>query len=294
VGSTVKLQIKHVGSIEGLAKRDGGGALPDELSVSVEDLKTGFSRSEAFFKTNGHFIIHDLPAGHFTLTVGGDSGQKKVDVDLTEGQEKTGVEVTLEDLVTLTGRVVDLVTKQPVPGLMVFASPAKGNAGISFSFGEEETSHITDTAGKFTVKRAPKGKLAIQGMAKEWKESDYSWFRIFRTVTTSGTVDLGDLGVMKRRIKEGETAGKLGIHYKEQAPDADPETYAMEVSFIEPNSPAAKVDVKVGDVITSVDSIDVTGGGSMYAWTLMNAPVGTKLTIGLKRGTTFSVTLAAP
>ena len=294
VGSTVKLQIKHVGSIEGMAKRDGGGALPDELAVSVEDLKTGFSRNEAFYKTNGHFIVHDLPAGHFTLTVSAEGGQKKVDVDLTEGQEKTGVEVMLEDLVTLTGRVVDMVTKQPVVGVMVFASPAKGGQNISFSFGDEETGHITDTAGKFTVKRAPKGKLAIQGMAKEWKESDYSWLRVYRTITTGGTVDLGDLGMMKKRIKEGETAGKLGLHYKDQAPDADPEMYAMEISFIEPASPAAKVDVKVGDVITSVDGIDVTGNGSMYAWTLLNAPVGTKLTIGLKRGTSFSVTLAPP
>lgn len=294
VGSTVKLQLTHVGSIAGLAKRVGGGALPDELAVSVEDPKTGFSRSEAFYKTTGQFTIHDLPAGHFTLTVSVEGGQNKVEIDLAEGQDRTGVEVTLEDLVTLTGRVVDMVTKQPVEGLMVFASPAKSNQGISYTFGDDDTGHITDAAGKFTVKRAPKGKLAIQGMAKEWKNSAYSWFRMFRTVTTSGTVDLGDLGVMKKRIKDGETAGKLGIHYKEQAPDADPELYAMEVSFIEPTSPASKVDLKVGDVITSVDGIDVTGGGSMYAWTLMNAPVGTKLTIGLKRGTSFSVTLASP
>lgn len=294
VGTTVKLQIKPVGSIEGLAKRDGGGALPDELAISIEDLKTGFSRSEAFYKTNGHFIVHDLPAGHFTLTVSAEGGQRKLEVDLAEGQQKTGIEVTLEDLVTLTGRVVDLVTKQPVTGLMVFASPAKSNAGISITFGDEETGHITDATGKFTVKRAPKGKLAIQGMAKEWKDSDYSWFRIFRTITTSGTVDIGDIGVIKKRIKDGVTAGKLGVHWKEQAPDADPEAFAMEVSFIEPNSPASKVDIKVGDIVTSVDGIDVTGGGSMYAWTLLNAPVGTKLTIGLKRGPTISVTLAPP
>ncbi len=294
VGTTVRMQIKHVGSIEGVAKREGGGALPDELGVWVQDLKTGFSRSEAFYKTNGHFVVHDLPAGHFTLTVSADSGQKKVDVDLAEGEQKTGIEVALEDLVTLTGRVVDLLTKQPVPGLMVFASAAKGNAGISINFGDEDTSNISDVAGKFTVKRAPKGKIAVQGMAKEWKDSDYGWFRVFRTVTSSGTVDLGDLPVAKKRIKEGETQGKLGLHFKEQTPDADPESYAMEVSFIEPGSPASKVDVKVGDVITSIDGVDVTGGGSMYAWTLMNATVGTKLTVGLKRGTSFSVTLAPP
>lgn len=293
VGSTVKLQIKHVGSIEGLVKREGGGPVPGELAVSVEDLKTGFSRSESFYNTNGRFVVHDLPAGHFTLTVSTDSGQKKVEADLAEGQEKTGIEITLEELVTIVGRVVDLASKQPVSGLMVFAVPAKGGGGLSFNFGDQDTAHITDATGKFTVKRAPKGALAIQGMAKEWKESDYGWFRAFRTITTGGTVDVGDLPIARKRIKEGETPGKLGLHYKEQAPDADPQLGEMEVSFIEPGSPASKVDIKVGDVITSVDGVDVSGG-SGYGYTLMNAPVGTKLTLGLKRGTQVSVTLAAP
>ncbi len=293
VGATARLQIKPTGSIEGVARRDGG-PLPPELTIELEDLKTGFERSETFYRTEGRFVLHDLPAGHVTLTARAEGGQAKIEVDLAEGQEKTGVTVTLEELVTLVGRVVDLATKQPVPGMRVFARPAMGSGGFSFSWGGDDNDNISDTAGKFTVKRVARGKIAIQGMAKEWKESDYSWFRVLRTVEGSGTIELGDLGVIKKRIKEGETGGEIGLHFKEQAPDQPPDLAKLEVSFIDPKGPCAKLDIKIGDVITAVDGIDVTGGNSMHAWTLINARVGTKLSLTLARGPTISVTLAAP
>ena len=293
VGGVARLQIRHTGSISGLAKKKQG-PMPDELTVSIADLKTGFDRTESFYRTGGQFTLKDLPAGHFTLTVRAEGGQQKTEVDLAEGQDKTGVELVLEDLVDLTGRVVDLATKQPVPGMMVFAKPALGGDGISFTWGDEDTSHITDAKGQFTVKRAPKGKLAIQGMAKDWKDSDYSWFRIVREVTGSGTIDLGDVGVLKKRIKDGETAGKLGLHFKQQPPETPPDQGKLEVSFIEPTGPCAGLDIKPGDVITTIDGIDVTGANTMQSWVLINAPVGTKLVLGLARGTTISVTLAAP
>jgi hypothetical protein len=47
-------------------------------------------------------------------------------------------------------------------------------------------------------------------------------------------------------------------------------------------------------VITTIDGIDVTGANTMQSWVLINAPVGTKLTLGLARGTSISVTLAPP
>lgn len=293
IGGTARLQIKHTGSISGLAKRKSG-PMADELTVSIEDIKTGFDRTESFYRTGGQFTLRDLPAGHFTLTVKADGGQQKTEVDLAEGQEKTGIELTLEDLVDLNGRVVDLATKQPVPGIMVFAKPAVGGDNMSFTWGDEDTSHISDAQGKFTVKRAPKGKLAIQGMAKEWKDSDYAWFRIVREVSGNGPVDLGDIGVLKKRIKDGETAGKLGLHFKQQSPELSPDQQKLEVSFIEPNGPCVGLDIKVGDVITTIDGIDVVGANMAQSWVLINAPVGTKLTLGLARGTSISVTLAAP
>ena len=294
VGSTARLELKHTGSIAGVAKRDGG-APPDEITLTLSDLKTGFNRAERYYKTGGTFTIHDLPKGHFNLTVSAEGGSKKIDLDLAEGETKTGVEVTLDSLVTISGRVVELGTKKPVPGMRVFAQPATGGS-FSISFGgDTDNDNISDEQGKFTLKRVARGQIAVQGMAKEWKNSDYTWFRALRTLTgEQTTVDIGDVEVIKRRVKAGEKSGEIGINFKEQPPETPPDKAQMEVSFIDPKGPAANSGIKVGDIITSVDGVDVTGGNSMHAWTLMNAPPGTKLALGLSRGATVSVVLAAP
>jgi protocatechuate 3,4-dioxygenase beta subunit len=293
VGSTARLQIKHTGSIAGLAKRDGGP--PDEITVALADLKTGFNREERFYKTGGKFTVHDLPKGHFHLTVSTDGGSKKIELDLAEGEQKTGVEVTLDALVTITGRVVDMATKQPVPGMRVFAQLATGGGMTIRWGGDTDNDNISDETGRFTVKHVPRGQIAVQGMAKEWKNSDYTWFRTLKTIDgSSSTVDIGDVTVLKRRVKEGEKSGELGLNFKEQAPDTPPDKAQYEVSYIDPKGPAVNSGIKVGDIITSVDGVDVTGANSMHAWTLMNAPPGTKLTLGLSRNATITIVLAAP
>ncbi|MBA3504081.1 MAG: PDZ domain-containing protein, partial [Deltaproteobacteria bacterium] len=183
----------------------------------------------------------------------------------------------------------------PVPGMRVFAHRATGG-GMTSSWGpDSDNANISDELGKFTLKRVPRGQIAVQGMAKEYKESDYTWFRTLKTIDgTQANVDIGDVAVIKRRVKEGEKSGELGINFKEEAPDTPPDKQKFEVSFIDPKGPAANSGIKVGDVITSVDGVDVTGGNAMHAWTLMNAPPGTKLSLGLARNATVTVVLAAP
>lgn len=295
VGSSTRLQIKHTGELAGIAKRAGNGPTPDEITVSLQDLKTGFNRSERFYMTAGRFTIRDLPKGHFFLTVTAEGGSKKIEIDLAEGEKKAGVTVELDALVTITGRVVELGTTKPVPGMRVFAALATGG-GFTFTFGgDDDNDNISDEGGRFTVKRVPRGQVAVQGMAKEFKNSDYTWFRTLKTIDGSASnVDIGDVGVIKRRVKQGEKSGELGINFKQQPRDTPPDKAVFEVSFIDPKGPAANSGIKVGDIISSVDGVDVTGGNSMHAWTLMNAPPGTKLSLGLARGATVTVTLAAP
>jgi len=182
-----------------------------------------------------------------------------------------------------------------VPGMRVFAQLATGG-GFTISWGgDTDNDNVSDEQGRFTVKRVPRGQIAVQGMAKEWKDSDYTWFRTLKTIEgTSTTVDIGDVSVIKRRVKEGEKSGEMGLNFKEQPPDTPPDQAQLEVSFIDPKGPAANSGIKVGDIVTSVDGVDVTGGNAMHAWTLMNAPPGTKLALGLARNTTVTVILAAP
>lgn len=293
VGTTAKLQIKATGSISGFAKRDGGA--PEELTLAISDPKTGFSRDERYFRTGGAFTVRDLPAGTFTITASAEGGEKRVTVTLGEGEQKAGVTIELEPLVVLVGKVVDRVSKAPIPGIRMIASSGKDGG---FSFGgpneDEEQLNISGTDGAFTIKRAPRGEITLRGFAKDFQDSDYGFIQATRTVNGTGTVDIGEIAVLKKRLKKGERGGDLGLNFKEQAPGTTIDQRVYEVSFIDPKGPAVQSGIKVGDVIISVDGVDITGGGAMDAWVLMSAPPGTKLELGLKRGATVSITLGAP
>jgi C-terminal processing protease CtpA/Prc len=95
-------------------------------------------------------------------------------------------------------------------------------------------------------------------------------------------------------VKPHDPAGKLGVNFAQAPPDTPPDHRKLEVSWIDPAGPAANTELEVGDVITSVDGVDVTGANAPQAGTLMRAPPGTKLALGLARGATVTVVLAPP
>jgi protocatechuate 3,4-dioxygenase beta subunit len=293
VGGTAKLVIKHTGSIEGVAKR--GSNPPDELNITLRDLKTGFWRRESFFRTQGKFTIHDLPAGNFQLTLtAAQAGEKQTAVDLTEGEQKTGVEIELDELITITGRVVDMVSKQPVAGMYMTAGIGKNGGGFSFSSEDEDRENVSDETGHFEIKNAPKGQITIRGFPKNWNDGDYAWTTALRDAEGTGTVDVGDIPAIKKRTKPGDTVGETGVHWVEDPQDAPIDKRQFKVSWIDPNGPAAKTELKVGDVVATIDGVDVTGANHSNGWVLLRAPVGTKLVWGLARGANVTIVLAAP
>jgi protocatechuate 3,4-dioxygenase beta subunit len=292
VNTTTKLQFRPTGAIEGTAVRKGGGA-PTELDVTLHDLVTGFRRNETYYMTSGHFIVQDLPAGQFKITVEAEGGHKTGDVALADGERKTGVDFELDALLSIAGRLVELGTTKPVAGMHMSASLAQGRSFV-FNMGGDDRENISDDSGRFTIKDAPQGKLAIRGFPKDFDQSDYTWVYTVKTITGSGTVDVGDIGVVKKRVKPGDPVGELGIKFQQFSESTPPEEHLMKVSYIDPNGPAAKTDLKVGDVITTVDGVDVAGVNYGNAWPLMRAPPGTALKLGLQRGATVTVVLAPP
>jgi C-terminal processing protease CtpA/Prc len=95
-----------------------------------------------------------------------------------------------------------------------------------------------------------------------------------------GVVDLGDIALSKRRIKKGDKFGRFGITFA---------TDSLRVDAIDPIAPAAKTELVVGDVVTSVDGIDLTGVPLETASTLMSVSAGTAVRFGLARGVTITM-----
>lgn len=290
LGSVNRLQIKPTASIEGTVRRQGGGP-PQELRVALHDLRTGFERNETFYMTNGHFAVHDLPAGHFEVTAAGDDSQKTITVDLQESAAKTGIEIMLDPLVTLAGRLVEYGTQNPIAGMYVLAGLARGGASFVVDL---DIAELSDEAGRFSIRQVPTGQVGIRVLPKDSQVSDYPSSYFIRTVNGSGTVDVGDVGVLKRRVKRGEPVGELGLRFVEPPDEAPMDQREYKISWIDPTGPAAKTTLQVGDVIVSCAGIDVTGTNSTRWSVLTAAAPGTRLVLGTARGTTVTLVLAAP
>jgi hypothetical protein len=196
------------------------------------------------------------------------------------------------------GRILELGNGTPVAGLLVNVTAAKNDDGMEFSFGDEEDGDrkfITDAQGRFEVARAPIGRDMVQAFSMDWENSPWGFLRKVVVVKEGlDVVDVGDLEVVKRRLPARDRGGDFGINFVEQPPDTEPEQYKMEVSHLDPAGPAIATGIKVGDVIVSVDGIDVRGDRSYLAWTLMQVPQGTTLKLGLERGATIAVTAGPP
>jgi PDZ domain len=272
------------GQIDGVVH--SGSTAPDELAITLRDDKTGFVRDEAFFRTGGSFTIHDLPPEHYTLTASAGGGKTQVALDLAVGEHKTGVDIQLDPLVTITGRLVELGTEAPVAGVYVVVSSGASGGVPIFNTGRES---VSDATGHFTIKNAPVGTIELTGLSS----SDYEVTAV-RRIAGTGTIDVGDVIAVKSRLKPGDVEGDLGVHWLKQARDTPPEQQRFEVSWLDPNGAAAQTDLKVGDVVSTVDGVDVSGANHRLGFALMRAPPATKLVLGLARGVTVTIVLSAP
>lgn len=296
VGSQITLTIATPGSISGVVRRDDGQP-PAEFSVSVNDRKTGFSRTERFFRLlDGTFTVRDLPAGEFTVAAQAPEGVGKHTVTLEQGQEVTGLEFTLESLVTVVGRMVELDGETPIPGLMVMVQPrdTRGMAGSMRLDGSADQKNVTDAGGRFEVERAPTGPAHIMAIPTEFESSPFGFARVPRMIRGTGTHDVGEIRVPRRRLGLRERAGDLGYTLVQQPPDADIEAQILEVALVRPDGPAGKSGLAAGDIIESIDGHDVTGRQYFSYWTLARAPEGTTVTLGLAGDKSVTITAGPP
>ena len=281
-GSTIKLQIRATASIAGTVT-DRTGTI-QELVVTVAG--ENFTRTERFFGTRGKYAIGELPKGRYRVLWEAEHGFKQLpEIALEEGESKTSVDVELEPLVTVTGRVVDLRARTPVPAITVIGHPAARDQA-TYSARREA---ISDAAGRFQLSRLPTGPLELQLKGHE----PYPEASAVRSVDrTTGTVDVGDLPIVKSRAT-GDDAGDLGFEL-ELSRETTIAKRERKVETIEPAGPAARSGLRAGDVIIRVDGIDVRGAGYDHWDAAVAAPPGTKLVLELARGATVSIVLARP
>ncbi len=290
LGKDVTLTVPATGSLAGTVSV--GGEAPRELTIAVVDKQQGIWRTETFFMTGGIWTVRDLPAGSYDVTGKAVGGQVTVEkVALADGEQKAGLALVLAGTVTITGRCVDAETGAPVPAMIVMAQPVKGAGGMSW---RRDDDNVSGADGRFSLEDAPQGRVSVWARPKDWGASDYQRGVVVTTVSGAGTVDIGDVPVLRRRTPRDTRGGDLGFSLKQLDPNIEPEAAVFEVSAIRPGGAAAGSGLVVGDVIVAVDGQDVRGIESWRYWTLASVPEGTTVRLDLARGTTVKIKAGAP
>jgi protocatechuate 3,4-dioxygenase beta subunit len=286
LGSDVVVTIASAGRMAGTVSVRGGAA-PDEFTIVAIDETTGFRRSDQFYRTGGAWSLPELPPGQYKVSVGAGAGTAEVQAAMSAGKDTTGVRIELAPKVTVRGTVVDTDGK-PIAGLQVYVA-APGT--WSSSGGDEDKRYVTDEQGRYEVANAPSGKVEVNVYPRSWGSDEFSWTTVPVTLSADAAVtELAPIKVARKRVKEGEASGDLGIKLKEPEPGADPLTRQLIVAHVRPGSPAAAAGLQIGDQITSVDGQDVTGANSYLYGALTDVLAGTTLTLGLANGKSASVT----
>ena len=282
-GSEAVLTIAVTGSLAGVVTRPGGGA-PEEFTATLRDRKTGYRRSDNFFRTGGAWSFPELPGGDYELVVSAGEGTGTISATLASGEAQTGLRVELAGKVTVRGTVVDL-EGAPVPGVTVRI----GVGAVSYGGNTGDLRHVSDAAGRFEVAQAPVGVVMIAadpGVGSAVMSS-------MTTMQLGGeqaVVELAPIRLAPRRLATGEVAGDLGYSVKQPEMGADPLQARQVVAVVRPGGPAAAAGLQVGDEILTVDGHDVTGGNSPLHTLLRGVPEGTVLRLGLARGVTVEIT----
>jgi hypothetical protein len=161
-GEPLRVQLEG-GSLVGIVE----GA-PEELSITLSGT---MYRTETFFHTGGRFDLEDLRPGHYSISIDSEAGHVDLEHDVADGPAET-LDVTLDPVFTLSGRVVKGDNHAPVEGAHV--QLRLGSTRLP----DDSDGAVTDASGHFTVRRAHRGaaevRVTLPGDGNRWMEASVS------------------------------------------------------------------------------------------------------------------------
>ncbi len=290
LGSSVELTIAATGSLSGRLVVPGGEP-PERFSIAVEDAKQGISERDQFFRTQGQWQLGELPAGSYRVTASGMAGTASIEVELAAGERRDDLELELEPLVTLRGRLIDIDTREPVAGMLV--TVGRGTSSFGRGGGDNE---ISDAEGRFEIEGAATGKVTIAIRPRNYSStSRYTWTSFARVLPSEPSEqDLGDVELVASRVTPDQAAGTLGFELAQNELGTEPEQVRMRVGLIRPGGPAAATALALGDEIEQVDGKSVSGVDSARFYTLTQVPPGTSIELTIAGGKKVSITAGPP
>jgi protocatechuate 3,4-dioxygenase beta subunit len=182
-GTGVSLVLSTAGTLRGRVE-DGDTRRPLEaFSVRWSTLRSASIQTSSgrdFQAPDGFFELPDVGATKVELTASAPgylAGQLTA-VEVGEGEVKEGIVLSIKKGKTVSGRVLDPLTRSGVPNATVaWQEEGAGERGIGFasspagSFAVIPNSTTTDADGRFQYTGVPAGKLVFRAMHQDYLEA---------------------------------------------------------------------------------------------------------------------------
>jgi hypothetical protein len=214
---------------------------------------------------DGTFELGDLPPGRYdlvALAIDGASGSLP-GLAVRAGEKRQGLRLELGGGAALTGRLVDLDSRAPLPGAALRAI-AEGRT----------LEGTTDTRGTFRLEGLARG---VPGDLRVELPGYVAYSRNFTGPVDRPVLDLGILPILPDRFVH-KNNGRIGMTFSR-----DDEGQILVRNAID-GSAAAKAGLKSGDVILAIDGRSVTNADMGAVVILVGGAPGTPLVVDVRSG----------
>jgi RNA polymerase sigma factor (sigma-70 family) len=261
-------------AITGTVVTTHGDAVP-AFTLTVyrrQGARRGFEVARSYVSASGQFEIHVAPGDiEISAAATGWAPSPALRVDAKAGTPP--IKLTVSAGATLTGKVVDSITSQPIAYARVMNEAMTGG-GASASPSNVGT--VTRSDGTFELTGLPSGPVAVTIAAGDYHP------KIEGGMTATDEATLGPITIAITKLAPGEepTLELVGIGVQLTAVDD-----GLQVVRVIPGGGAAAAGIIAGDLVTAVDGASAIDLGVNGAVSKIRGAAGTTVTLTLKRGT---------
>jgi RNA polymerase sigma factor (sigma-70 family) len=204
----IEITLSKGGNIAGTVKDENGKLISDAMVIPLSSAGTLTSRGEYIFgstdgsvKTqNGRFALDRIPAGIETLKVTHPKYAYAVvdNIEVTDGETTTGVNIVLSKGATVQGHVYDGNGK-PVSNSMLYFQDKSGYSGTKDEEAGRFASVLTDRDGFYKVVGLPEEFIYVR-RADAHKSTGVARLAIFPEDGKTSTLDFGPTPVISGQI----------------------------------------------------------------------------------------------
>lgn len=286
-GSDITLELEGSTSIAGFVAYSDG-RVPSYYRIEAVHAETSTVRTQTYHHSDGRWRFDDMTPGNYHVVAQSRGGRDAVDAVVPESGA-SGVRLVIDAnpdrRVMLVGRVIRLEDSEPLAGFRVVATAL--DAAVSSQREFSDRRNISGPDGRFALPDPPLGRATVHVIPENLEDQpkDLASAHITVDITAGGgRTSLGDVAIPTRRRVGREPRGDWGFEVIRWNHDGDQIEQPATVASVRPGSQAERLGLKVGDVITEIDEIDVTGNGRYILYFRMDAPVGATSVFGLQRG----------